>query len=257
MPKGKRKGGGRVERRRQRRAERRRQREANAEEARSAWSFVLKRFGTILAVVSFVGGPPVFYGLYYAAPTIAAPDVDKENPFALPFTISNDSYLLFHNVRPECSIEYFDFGWMQGGNGQTAGFERWGDLGVGEKRHYACPFVTYENYKKLVITIDTHYRPRPLAFLPFITLPELTKQTRFEALRASGTARWVEGYEMGGEVGHPHIGTPQWSPRFIEAQRRPGTSQPAVPGRLVLLGRPKTEIARDEASERRTPGPDS
>ena len=196
--------------------------------------------------------------VYTAAPVVTSPPVDKINPFKLPFEIKNDCWIPLYNVFPDCRIEWFDFGWMNGGQGEIAGIEVWADIWPGNTRHYACPYAIYEDYTALIVVLDVYY---DIPIIPGLGFRHRRMTShRFEAMESSGGHVWIEGYPLSGDLGHPEIPPQQRSPQF-ETMRElakkgllPPQSKPKGPHVPIgaMLGRTLEDIKRDRATESTT-----
>ena len=224
--------------------------------------FASKAGGAVGLAASLVSLVALACAAYFAAPSIRPPDVDRENPLALPFTISNDTWLTMYKVWPNCVLDYIDVGWMQPGNVESAGLERWGDLHPAEERQYVCPIATFERWKSLHMSLDVYYELHLVPWLPW----GRHKIVHLQAAKDSqGGARFVPEYDITGRLGRPALPKPTHSPRWLSARRVPWDGLPtpdwdalerephAVHG--ILIGRPKEDVEREAAEQAGEYGP--
>jgi len=192
---------------------------------------------TLMALVGFV------YGACFIRPNVAAPPADRENPFKLPFSVSNDSWIPMLDVMPLCRLECFSTETLKMGSAEWSGFERWGELSAGERKYFSCVMATYEKYTQLVIGIDVHYRLGLTRLLSW----GRTRPYVFSALRDSeGVPQWVEGHDLAGGTGCPdEPPLPPYAKAQLDATRlRPGVSDPSTT--IWVIGRTKKQIQADQ-----------
>jgi hypothetical protein len=151
------------------------------------WTFVGIGVG-IVGSIGLVSG----YQLYNSAPDVNSPVAyDSSLPFLVPFTVTNNSFVNFYEVRPTCNISSFDSAHnnsIEGGIFKSGVL--WPTLGLKETKDYDCKMNMHGDYHFLSVALTLDFNLRIVPLWPW------RKSLRFPfhvIFTSDGTPHWIPG----------------------------------------------------------------
>jgi len=146
--------------------------------------------GLVLGIVGTIGLVSA-YQIYKSAPDVDAPVAyDPAQPFLVPITINNQTFVNLYSVRPACELNIKDITTHNELNNFTISTVGWNVIQPKETKTYDCGMKWQGDVRDLVMVLDLSFELRIIPFFPW----HKSMKTYFHiVITSDGAAHWVQG----------------------------------------------------------------